>query len=155
MGTLLLGGVAGVIGTAAMSALLVIARTAGFMESTPPRRITERIARQSGTDRVLSGPAFEASWVAAHVGYGAVCGALYALASGRPPASPVPAGLVFGGLVWAGSYLGILPALGIYDGPDGEESPATTATMVSAHAVYGVATALARERIREPEALFG
>jgi hypothetical protein len=27
--------------------------------------------------------------------------------------------------------------------------------MIAAHAVYGVATALAEERIREPEAVFG
>jgi putative membrane protein len=151
--TLLFGATAGAMGTMAMSALLAAARLPGLMGPLPPRRVTKRIAERSGADRALSGPAFEASWAAAHVGYGAACGALYALARRAFPASPVSAGLVFGGLVWGGSYLGLLPALGIYGGPE-EEEPATTATMIAAHAVYGVATALAEERIREPEAVF-
>ncbi|HEY8370095.1 MAG TPA: DUF6789 family protein [Thermodesulfobacteriota bacterium] len=153
MTRLLDGAVAGVIGTTAMSALLVLSRTAGLMGPPPPRRITERIARRSGVEEALSGEAFEASWVAAHFAYGAACGALYALARRALPASPVASGLLFGGLVWAGSYLGLLPALRIYRGPDGEESAPTTATMIAAHAVYGVTTALAEERIEGPDGL--
>ncbi len=150
MTTLFFGATAGVMGTVAMSALLVAGRMAGLLGPPPPRRITERIAEHTGADRALSRPAFEASWMAAHVGYGAVCGALYAVVRRALPASPLAAGLLFGGLVWGGSYLGLLPALGIYRGP-AEESGSTTGVMIAAHAVYGTATALAETRLRELE----
>lgn len=153
MKTLLFGATAGVMGTTMMTALLALMRISGLMGPLPPRQVTERIAERTGVDRALSGPGFEAAWLAAHYGYGAACGALFAATRGVFPASPVAAGLVFGGVVWAGSYLGLLPWLGIYEGPK-EEAGATTGTMIAAHAVYGVSTALAEKRIEEPDRAF-
>ena len=50
------------------------------------------------------------------------------------------AGLLFGGGVWALAYLGIMPALGLYP-PVDQEHPMRQATLIAAHAAYGITTA--------------
>jgi hypothetical protein len=51
----------------------------------------------------------------------------------------VASGVMFGLAVWAGSYLGWLPATGIRHHAK-EDPPARNALMIAAHVVYGGAT---------------
>ena len=81
-----------------------------------------------------------ARWVAAHLGFGAGAGIAYALGRSLFPRSRVLSGLAFGGAVWGISYVGLMPALGLYPAPD-EDDPSRTAVMIAAHAVYGVTLA--------------
>ena len=67
-------------------------------------------------------------------------GAVYALVRGVLPRSTVASGLIYGEALWAVSYLGLLPALGLYALPE-DRTLSQTAVMMAAHAVYGVTVA--------------
>lgn len=105
----------------------------------PPREITEGVAAQTGVQDDLHEGEKEALTLAAHVGYGAGCGALFGLVAPRNPAAAVTAGVAFGVAVWAASYLGWLPATGVRHHPK-HDPPARTGLMIAAHVVYGAAT---------------
>jgi hypothetical protein len=88
------------------------------------------------------------STLAAHFAFGAVTGALFALA----PAAlrrqyPAAAGIGYGLAVWAGSYLGWVPGLRLM--PPATRQPASrNAMMIAAHIVWGTALGLALEALR-------
>lgn len=133
------GAGAGAVATVAMSAVMLAAQKAGLMGRQPPKRITAALT--AGTPSA-DGPALDALSVVSHLGFGAACGAVFAAAYARSP-EPRPhpgAGIAFGLGVWAVSYAGWLPALGILP-PPGRDRPGRQATMVSAHIVYGAALA--------------
>lgn len=139
MGTVIRGAAGGVVATAVMSAFMWAASKVGLLHTPPPKEITARAENHSG----LQPPdhkSFTASWWAAHFGYGAGCGVLFALVRRFLPGSDPAAGLLFGGIVWAVSYLGVMPALDLYPAPD-DDSSSRTATMIAAHAVFGVSLA--------------
>jgi hypothetical protein len=104
----------------------------------PPREISDRVTEEAGVRQQMDER--EQFWLAlaSHVGYGTAAGAVYAPLARACPGSSVVKGVAYGLAVWAGSYLGLLPALGIL-------SPATrhpvrrTALMIAAHVVWGSA----------------
>jgi hypothetical protein len=129
----LAGAAAGTVATVAMSGVMLAAQRAGWMGKQPPRRIVEASLDAAGarrsetTDRALA--------LAAHLGYGAVGGAVFAPLVRR--ARGVPAlGIAFALAVWAGSYFGWVPALGIMP-PAHRDHPGRQPAMVLAHVVYG------------------
>jgi uncharacterized membrane protein YagU involved in acid resistance len=130
------GGIGGVIGTVAMSSLMMAARRAGLLGRQPPERLVEKgldrfgISRNRETQDALS--------VVMHFGFGATMGALFGLVYRRlhVPIGPAPAGTVFGILVWAVSYKGWIPALGVLPPPE-RDRPGRQLTMIAAHLVYG------------------
>jgi hypothetical protein len=61
------------------------------------------------------------------------------------------AGVGFGLAVWAGSYLGWLPAAGIIS-PATEHPARRNALMIAAHAVWGAGVGVAVERLSERRA---
>jgi hypothetical protein len=134
------GALAGAVATIPMSLVMAAGRGAGLLRQPPPRQIMKRAERKTGTRHDLDHPAFQTSWVAAHVGYGAGAGAIYALLNRLLPIGTIPRGLIFGGLVWAVSYLGLMPSLGLYPWPH-EDRKSRVAVMILAHAIYGLATA--------------
>ena len=88
----------------------------------------------------------------AHFAFGAVPGALGALARPLAAGAPTPAfGLLFGMVVWAAAYLGLMPALGLYPWPH-QDRPARRRTMILAHAVYGLTFAEIERRLDEEAA---
>jgi uncharacterized membrane protein YagU involved in acid resistance len=90
----------------------------------------------------LPAPAFEASWVTLHLGYGTVSGVAYALgqkAIGRE--RPFLEGLVFGMALWAAGYCGWLPVMGLYPPPSRLPKRKVGAELVATHLIYGVTTA--------------
>jgi len=140
------GCLAGTIATGIMTLLIEGGRAGDLFRTSPPEEITARAEAAVGVSHELSEPAFHASWGAAHVAYGALCGVGFALARPLLPASTVLAGLLFGGTVWAVSYLGVLPRLQLYP-PIRVDAPARVAVMLAAHAAFGIATAEAARRL--------
>jgi len=144
MNGILLGALAGLAATVPMS-LAMKAMHEQLPEHEqyplPPRAVTMEVAERAGVRGQLGEEERQAATWASHFGYGAACGALYgALAAGRD-VPPLAAGVGFGLAVWAGSYLGWLPAAGIIR-PATEHPPRRNALMIAAHVVWGATTGL-------------
>lgn len=105
----------------------------------PPREITDNVAAKAGVSAQIDEEDKQRVTLAAHFGYGAACGALFGAAAPRHAGAAVVSGALFGLGLWAGSYLGWLPATGVRHHPR-HDPPARTALMIAAHLVYGVAT---------------
>jgi hypothetical protein len=134
------GLLAGLAATGPMTAVMAAGRAAGWLGTPPPEEISGRLAARIDVRDEFSPPTFDVAWFANHLAFGAFCGALYASLRGvLTPASPV-AGIEFGFAVWAVSYGGVMPALGLYPSPRRDE-PSRIAVMLVAHVVYGVALA--------------
>jgi len=138
------GGIAGLTATAPMT--LAMAAMHGQLpwferRSLPPRQITMRAAQKVGLRQHLGERQRKTATLTAHFGYGAAVGSLYAPLASAAHLPPVPGGVAFGLAVWLVSYLGLLPATGLYP-PATRESARRNALMVAAHLVWGVALAL-------------
>jgi hypothetical protein len=141
MNRILLGALAGLAATVPMSlAMKLMHEQLPEHEQypLPPRAVTMEIAEGAGVKEELDEPEREGLTWAAHFAYGAACGAAYAPLARRGGLPPVVSGAAFGVAVWAGSYLGWLPAAGIIR-PATEHPPRRTALMIAAHVVWGVA----------------
>jgi hypothetical protein len=141
IGTAVRGAGSGIVATAAMSVFLLGAQRVGLLGRQPPRIIVESVAPELPDDE--SRP----TSVVAHFGYGISGGAGYRLLTRIVPAG-VASGAAFGLAVWAASYEGWLPAMGILP-PAHRDRPGRRWTMIAAHLVYGgVLGALARSAER-------
>ena len=135
------GAVAGAVATVPMSVVMLAFREP--MGEQPPDAITTRAAHAAGAEPTE--PQADAMAVVAHLGFGAGCGAAYALLPRVGP--PVLRGVLTGLGVWAVSYQGWIPALGILPKAS-EDRPARPAVMVAAHVVYGAALGALEQRLR-------
>jgi hypothetical protein len=155
VGAVLRGLIAGAIGTAAMDTLLYRryrrgGGTEGFAgwessagvsnwDAAPaPAHVGKRIV-EGLFQRQL--PAARARLVnnVVHWVFGMANGAQYGVVAGSLPAVRVIYGLPFGATVWATGYV-VLPAAGLYE-PIWKYDRKTLANDLSAHLVYGAATA--------------
>ena len=138
----------GVVATAPMTALMEygyrrLPRSERY--PLPPRLIVDETGRRTGLGVGVSNAARTLVTIAGHFGYGGATGALYGLTGrGSVPAS-IPRGAAFGLGVWAVSYLGWLPAVGLLSSAT-RHPVRRTGLMMAAHVVWGVATALLTER---------
>lgn len=131
------GTAAGTVATGAMSVVMLTAKRAGWMGKQPPERIVAAGLDALGVDRNRSTQRGLAA--AAHVVYGAACGAVFAtFATTLRRSHAAVAGAAFGFGVWALSYLGWVPALGIMP-PAHRDRPGRPTAMIAAHLVYGAA----------------
>src|SRR5205085_7597262 len=106
-------------------------------------------AEAAGIDEHLNEGDREAATWASHFAYGAACGALYgAVSRGALGRHAVLSGAGFGVAVWAGSYLGWLPAAGIIT-PATEHPPRRNALMIAAHVVWGATAALVLQNMAD------
>jgi uncharacterized membrane protein YagU involved in acid resistance len=113
----------------------------------PPREITKDVASAAGVEPHLTPRERFAFTILAHFGMGTAAGAAYGCVSKSIPLPTVAAGAAWGMTVWAGNYLGLLPALGILK-PATQHPPRRNGLMIAAHLVWGVTTALAVEATR-------
>ena len=102
----------------------------------PPRKITARAF--APFFQKLDGDEKLALTMANHFGYGAATGALYGTLANawRPLATPA-GGIAYGLGIWAGSYLGWLPAVGVHK-PATKDRPERNGLMIAAHVVWGL-----------------
>ena len=152
MNRILLGALAGLAATGPMTLAMKLMHEQLPREEQyplPPRQVTEGLVEKAGVSEQMDEEGREsATWVS-HFAYGAACGALYGAVSGeRIDEHALLAGVGFGLAVWAGSYLGWLPAAGIIS-PATEHPARRTALMIAAHAVWGATTAVGVERLAD------
>lgn len=145
---LLIGGIAGFVGTLAMTAAM-----RRMHEQLPPRErypLPPREIIDSVTEESLSDERAKDVTTAAHFAYGAASGALLGVANVM--LGPVSGGLAGVG-VWLGSYMGWIPGARVLK-PATEHPPRRNLVMLGAHVVWGVATARAmRELVAAREAM--
>ena len=137
----LLGAIAGFVATAAMtSAMARLHRRLPGSERypLPPREITQRVL--GGADDLL----VRDEAMPAHFLYGAASGALVNAIRPRPS---VREGALAGVGIWAGSYFGWVPALGILK-PASAHPLRRNALMVGVHLVWGAATSLVLKELK-------
>ena len=141
---MVIGSVAGVAATVPMTAvMLLVHRSLPGRERSglPPQHIMENLTRRLGVNRHLSDDDRAGLATVAHFSYGSSAGAVYAPIASRTPVPYVVSGTAFGLLVWAGSYMGFLPAVGMYASPSGDANR-RTAMMVAAHLIWGATLGL-------------
>lgn len=106
----------------------------------PPRQITGRIAERLGLKRPLSNTKeITVATAAAHLGYGALAGSIYALLFQKIPIDRSLKGIVGGLIVWATSYMGWLPAFSILK-PATQHPWPRELLMIIAHLIWGTTT---------------
>lgn len=131
------GALAGAGATLVMSGVMAALHRAGLLGEPPPRKITRRTLAAVGLGR--SEPGLEVATALAHLAYGAGVGAAYgAVAALRPGLAGTAGGVATGLAVWAGSYLGWLPAAGLHPAP-ARDRPGRPAAMVASHVAFGAA----------------
>ena len=155
MNRILLGALAGLAATGPMTLAMKLMHEQLPPEEQyplPPRQVMEGLAEKAGVNEHLDEEERKtATWVS-HFAFGAAAGALYGAVSGeRIDEHPLLAGVGFGFAVWAGSYLGWLPAAGIIS-PATEHPARRNALMIAAHAVWGATTGVALERLSDDRA---
>lgn len=120
-----------------MTAVMLGAQRLGRLGRMPPARIADAGLDAAGAEEAPA-PVRRATTAALHLGFGAAAGALYAWGSARLGRRGPLAGAAFGTAVWAASYAGWVPALGILPPPH-RDRPGRPASMILAHWVYGAA----------------
>lgn len=142
---LLIGGIAGFVGTLAMTATMRrLHRRLPAKERYPltPREIIDSSAEQAGA--AVSDEAAKDLTMAGHFLYGAACGSLIAAADPRVGRAT---GAAAGVAVWLVSYMGWIPGVGILK-PASDHPPRRNAVMIAAHLVWGATTAMALRELR-------
>lgn len=144
------GAIAGLIATVPMTISMFVGwRLLPEREKypLPPRQILGEITERLGKKGQLTEGELEAATLFSHFGYGALSGSTYALLEQRIPLKSGLKGGLAGLILWAGSYLGWLPVVGIL-------TPATrhpwrrNLLMIVAHLIWGVALGETIRRFR-------
>ncbi len=142
LGDAVAGAVSGLVATVPMTvAMLVMQRLLPRREQSTlePRRISDDMLRKADLHDDLSKRDKEKFSVAAHFGYGAGVGTIYALADRLLPLPRGLRGPAYGMLVWAASYAGWLPAVETLPPPQRRPAGRNLLLIVS-HLVWGAAT---------------
>jgi hypothetical protein len=143
---LLIGGIAGFVGTIAMTAAMRRLHERlppRERYPLPPREIVDSTADKAGIP--IADEAAKDVTTAAHFAYGAASGALLGVANIM--VGPVTGGVAGVG-VWLASYMGWIPGVGILK-PATAHPPRRNLLMLVSHVVWGVATARAIRELVE------
>lgn len=132
MSKILAGAISGGAATVVMSVAMVWARQTGRVDAIGPEHIVD-----SGFDAVGVEPSewqHLAVTAAAHLGYGATMGGVFALAGGRRRS--IRLGLVYGTAIGVAGYQVWVPAMGILS-PLSRAPRGRRIEVISSHLVYG------------------
>lgn len=153
-GHCLAGAIAGLLATVPMTVVMIAGKRGLPQRSQDPLspvQITQNALRAVRVDDEVSREEELALAAMNHFGFGAGTGALYGSLS--PPRS-VPAaltsGCIYGLGVWSCSYLGWLPAVGLYRSGV-NDTPERNTLMIIAHLVWGAGLGLATCLMSETE----
>lgn len=141
---MLAGALAGCAATVPMTAVMETGyRLLAPGERYPlqPALVTGKLASLIGLNRQLTPRERVGLTLVMHFGYGTVTGVPYALGAARIPLPRWLTGIAYGLLVYAGSYLGLLPALNLLrpatDFPKGRNR-----LLIAAHIAWGTTLGL-------------
>jgi uncharacterized membrane protein YagU involved in acid resistance len=141
---LVIGAIAGVVGTMAMTAAMRRLHARLPEEERYPLTPREIVDSTVEPDQEESAGALT---TASHFTYGAACGALLAAANPRPGTT---SGAGAGVVVWLASYMGWIPAFGILKAAT--EHPARrNLLMIAVHLVWGATTAKAMRELADAQ----
>lgn len=133
------GAIAGAVATGPMTLFMMAAHRylpLHQRHALPPKVITMDLLDKVNIKQHLNRKQRKrAPWIA-HVAYGTGVGATYGSFSRFVPLPPPVKGIIFALLVWAGSYLGWLPAFDV-SGSAPDESTRRNVLMIGAHVVWG------------------
>jgi putative membrane protein len=147
---MLAGAAAGFAATVPMTGEMILAHRLlprVQRHALPPRKITMNLADALGVKHGLSRPQRTGATLAAHFSYGSAMGAVFGLLGPRVPGfqehagARVASGIGWGLVVWALSYLGVLPALDLHRSATREPAERNL-LMVLAHVVWGATLGL-------------
>jgi hypothetical protein len=127
------GAAAGAAATVVMTAVLEAGRRLSLFRTHPPARIVRRVLAGSPEHRL---PGEVLLTGLAHLGYGASCGAVFALLTRRHFAAGPRLGVGFGLLLWLAGYGLWVPAIGAVPPPH-RDRPGRQLALVAGHVVYG------------------
>lgn len=152
---LALGAGAGVAATVVMTGAMYAFQRLGLLGRMPPQRIVDHALASFGVFHGTRRGARRWAAAAAHLGFGATQGAMYGAGTtaygalrGAAPAPKPHSAIPFALAVWATSYAGWIPKLGIMPPPSRDRSGRPT-SMIVAHIIYGaVLGALLRRTLR-------
>jgi putative membrane protein len=138
------GALAGMLGTLPMTiVMLILHRLLPQWQkyALPPQEITDEVAKRSNLRRRINKAQLLGATLVSHFGYGSAMGVLYSLLTRVLPLPPIVKGMLFGLVVWGGSYLGLLPAMG-FSTWAGKEPVRRNLLMLLAHLVWGSSTGI-------------
>jgi len=101
----------------------------------PPEEIAA-VAEVTIIGKELNQPQHMAWTFISHYGYGITLAGIYSKISEHLPFGVLPKGILYGLAVWAGSYLGWLPVLGVLR-PATQFPPARNGLMIISHVIWG------------------
>ncbi len=137
--TWLQGSLAGFIATGPMTLFMLL--TQRFLPkrhryALPPEIITEDLARRTHVRWHMNKTQILVATLVSHFAYGAAMSALYGPLEKKVPLPAPVKGIIFGLVVWAASYLALLPLLGMSE--SGQREPIRrNLMMIAAHIVWG------------------
>lgn len=136
---LIQGAAAGLIATVPMTLFMRSAwkrLPAQERYALPPHQVTRNVIRPRRFFRLSPGEQ-TALTLLLHFLFGAATGSVYGLVEEKVPLREVVKGPLAGLVIWAGSYLGWIPAFGIL--PPATEHPwRRNAMMITAHLIWGM-----------------
>jgi uncharacterized membrane protein YagU involved in acid resistance len=147
------GAIAGFIGTVPMTIFMLTTQRFlphGQRYALPPEIITKELAHRVHVRHHMNKQAVLAATLVSHLGYGATMGLLYTPVARKLPLPVALKGILFGLVVWAGSYLGLLPLLGMWESAYVEPSRRNL-MMIAAHVVWGASTGVAASVLMETQ----
>ena len=110
----------------------------------PPERITSELAERVGLEKHMNKRERVGAALVAHFGYGANMGALYTPFARKVTLHSTLKGAIFGLIVWAGSYLGLLPTMKMSEAAT-KESLRRNVLMIAAHLIWGTALGITQD----------
>jgi uncharacterized membrane protein YagU involved in acid resistance len=133
------GALAGLVATVPMTLFMLATQRflpRGQRYDLPPEIITKELAHRAHIRHHMNKKLILGATLASHLGYGATMGVLYGPLGRRRPLLATGQGVLFGLVVWAASYLGLLPLLGMSE--SGHREPVRrNLMMIAAHVVWG------------------
>ena len=145
--------IGGFIATFPMTAAMAALHTTlpeSQQTALPPRQIVENAAA-AGAPVGDSDAAHEVMAAVGHFGYGAAAGAGYAAFARKTGLHPAIEGALYGLAIWGGSYLGLMPATGLYKSAT-EEPAERNLLMIAAHVVWGASLGVATDMLATDKA---
>lgn len=110
----------------------------------PPEKITAEMAERASVS--VDKPQLLGSSLAAHLGYGATMGSLYMNITRKWAVHPLLKGCLFGLGIWAGSYMGWLPAAK-FAAAGTNETKERNILMIIAHLIWGGVTGVVTDQL--------